>query len=129
MAKSVDEVISKIAFAFNRVFKDFKGLYLFGIHTDGELHEGEDIELAALFDIEDKSKREQIWPIVGKIETELDVCIDLYPYTEESFKKDEEIYEEVMEEGIFYNNKGERGTCSKHPLIMVLEKLKEYKRI
>ena len=41
MAKSVDEVISKIAFAFNRVFKDFKGLYLFGIHTDGELHEGE----------------------------------------------------------------------------------------
>ena len=101
MAKSVDEVISKIAFAFNRVFKDFKGLYLFGIHT-------EDIELAALFDIEDKSKREQIWPIVGKIETELDVCIDLYPYTEESFKKDEEIYEEVMEEGIFYNNKGER---------------------
>lgn len=108
MAKSVDEVISKITFAFNRVFKDFKGLYLFGIHTDGELHEGEDIELAALFDIEDKSKREQIWPIVGKIETELDVCIDLYPYTEESFKKDEEIYEEVMEEGIFYNNKGER---------------------
>ena len=108
MAKSVDEVISKIAFAFNRVFKDFKGLYLFGIHTDGELHEGEDIELAALFDIEDKSKREQIWPIIVKIETELDVCIDLYPYTEESFKKDEEIYEEVMEEGIFYNNKGER---------------------
>lgn len=108
MAKSVDEVISKIAFAFNRVFKDFKGLYLFGIHTDGELHEGEDIEFAALFDIEDKSKREQIWPIIGKIETELDVCIDLYPYTEESFKKDEEIYEEVMEEGIFYNNKGER---------------------
>lgn len=108
MAKSVDEVISKIAFAFNRVFKDFKGLYLFGIHTDGELHEGEDIELAALFDIEDKSKREQIWPIIGKIETELDVCIDLYPYTEKSFKKDEEIYEEVMEEGIFYNNKGER---------------------
>ena len=110
MAKSVDEVISKIAFAFNRVFKDFKGLYLFGIHTDGELHEGEDIEIAALFDIEDKSKREQIWPIVGKIETELDVCIDLYPYTEASFKKDEEIYEEVMEEGIFYNNKGERVT-------------------
>ena len=108
MAKSVDEVISKIAFAFNRVFKDFKGLYLFGIHTDGKLHEGEDIELAALFDIEDKSKREQIWPIVGKIETELEVCIDLYTYTEESFKKDEEIYEEVMEEGIFYNNKGER---------------------
>ena len=107
MSNSVDQVIAKIAFAFNRIFNDFKGIYLFGVHTDGKLHEDEDIELAAIFDIEDKSKREQIWPIIGKIETEMDVCIDLYPYTEESFKKDEEIYNEVMEEGIFYNNKGQ----------------------
>ena len=108
MTNSVDEVIAKITFAFNRVFNDFKGLYLFGVHTDGKLHPDEDIEIAAIFDIEDKSKREQIWPIIGKIETEMDVCIDLYPYTPESFKQDEEIYDEVMAEGIFYNNKGQR---------------------
>ena len=111
MSNSVDQVIAKIAFAFNHIFNDFKGIYLFGVHTDGKLHEDEDIELAAIFDIEDKSKREQIWPIIGKIETEMDVCIDLYPYTEESFKKDEEIYNEVMEEGIFYNNKGQRAAA------------------
>ena len=111
MSNSVDQVIAKIAFAFNRIFNDFKGIYLFGVHTDGKLHEDEDIELAAIFDIEDKSKREQIWPIIGKIETEMDVCIDLYPYTEESFKQDEEIYDEVMEEGIFYNNKGQRAAA------------------
>ena len=108
MANSVDEVIVKLSIAFNRIFNDFKGMYLFGIHTDGRIHEGEDIELAAIFDIEDKSKREQIWPIIGKIETDMDVCIDLYPYTPESFKQDEEIYNEVMAEGIFYNSKGER---------------------
>lgn len=68
----------------------------------------EDIELVALFDIEDKSKREQIWPIIGKVETDLGVCIDLYPYTEEQFKADEDIYNEVMEEGIFYNKLGIR---------------------
>lgn len=107
MANTVDDVIAKLSIAFNRVFNDFKGMYLFGIHTDGKMHEGEDIELVALFDIEDKSKREQIWPIIGKIETEMDVCIDLYPYTPEAFKKDEEIYKEVMSEGIFYNNKGQ----------------------
>lgn len=105
-AKSVDEVIFKLAKAFNRIFNDFKGMYLFGIHTDGKMHEDEDIELAAIFDIEDKSKREQIWPIIGKIETELGVCIDLYPFTEKSFKEDEEIHQQVMEEGIFYNSKG-----------------------
>ena len=86
-----------------------KACNLFGTFLDGKMHEGEDIELVAIFDIEDKSKREQIWPIIGKIETELDVCIDLYPYTPEAFKQDEEIYEEVMAEGVFYNSKGQRG--------------------
>mgnify|MGYP005752373473 FL=1 len=107
-ANSVDEVILKLSKAFNRIFNDFKGMYLFGTFLDGQMHEGEDIELAAIFDIEDKSKREQIWPIVGKVETELDVCIDLYPYTEATFKQDEEIYDEVMSEGVFYNSKGQR---------------------
>lgn len=102
----VDEVILRLSKAFNRLFNDFKGMYLFGIFLDGKMHDGEDIELAAIFDVEDKSKREQIWPIIGKIETELDVCIDLYPYTPESFKQDEEIYDEVMAEGVFYDNKG-----------------------
>ena len=84
-------------------------MYLFGTFLDGKMHDGEDIELVAIFGTEDKSKREQIWPIIGKIETELDVCIDLYPYTPDSFKQDEEIYEEVMAEGVFYNSKGQRG--------------------
>ena len=106
---SVDELILKLCKVFNRIFNDFKGMYLFGTFLDGKMHEGEDIELVAIFDIEDKSKREQIWPIIGKIETELDVCIDLYPYTPEAFKQDEEIYEEVMAEGVFYNSKGQRG--------------------
>ncbi len=103
---TLDEIIVKLCTRFNRVFDDFKGMYAFGECVKGKLDD--DVELVALFDVEDKSKREQIWPIVGKIETEYDICIDLYPYTDESFKKDEYIYDQVMEEGIFYNNKGER---------------------
>lgn len=105
---SVDEVILKICKGFNGIFNDFEGMYLFGTFLDGKMHDGEDIELVAIFGTEDKSKREQIWPIIGKIETELDVCIDLYPYTPDSFKQDEEIYEEVMAEGVFYDSKGQR---------------------
>lgn len=104
----LDEVVLKLCAGFNRVFNDFKGIYAFGECVKGEIDD--DIELVALFNTDDKAKREQIWPIVGKIETEYDVCIDLYPYTDESFKKDEYIYDEVMEEGIFYNSKGEK-TC------------------
>ncbi len=101
---NLDEIILKLCTAFNRLFNDFKGIYAFGECIKGEIDD--DIELVALFDVEDKAKREQIWPIVGKIETEYDVCIDLYPYTDETFKKDEYIYDEVMEEGIFYDRKG-----------------------
>lgn len=106
MSKKLEEVIKKLSNSFRKNFEDYKGLYLFGTYLDGEEHEDEDIEIVAIFEIEDKSKREQIWPIVGKIETELDVCIDLYPYTKKSFEADEDIYEEVMTEGIFYNPLG-----------------------
>ena len=76
MANSVDTVIIRLSKEFNKTFDDFKGIYLFGVHLDGKMHSDEDIELVALFDIEDKSKREQIWPIIGKVETDLGVCID-----------------------------------------------------
>jgi hypothetical protein len=100
----IDKVVLKLTQSFNRVFNDFKGIYVFGECVHGNCDD--DIELVALFEHEDKAKREQIWPMVGKIETEYDVCIDLYPYTDESFKQDEFVYEQVMKEGIFYNNKG-----------------------
>lgn len=106
MTSPVHKVIEVLTSALRKKFSDFKGLYLFGQFLDGKNHEGEDIEIVAIFDTEDKSKREEIWPIIGKIETDLDVCIDLYPYTMDDFKKDEELYNEVMEEGIFYDALG-----------------------
>ena len=54
MKNTVDEVIFKLSKGFNQVFDDFKGMYLFGASTDGEIHPDEDIELAAIFEIEDK---------------------------------------------------------------------------
>ena len=73
---------------------------------DGKNHVDEDIELVAIFDNEDKAKREEIWKIIGKIETDMDVCIDLYPYTIEDFKKDEELYNKVMKTGMFFDTLG-----------------------
>ena len=100
---TVEEVIKNLISRLNEKFDDFKGIYLFGQFLDGQDHEGEDIEMVAIFDVEDKSKREEIWPIVGKIETEMNVCIDLYPYTPEEFREDTDLYDIVQEEGVFYN--------------------------
>ena len=101
-----EDVIKSLCDSFRKNFKDFKGIYLFGIFLDGKEHDGEDIELVAIFEQEDKSKREDIWRIIGKLESEMDVCIDLYPYTPDEFKNDEELYNEVLEEGIFYDTFG-----------------------
>ena len=106
MSNKVHEVIKLLSGAFRRRFNDYKGLYLFGAYVDGQEHEDEDIEIVALFDTTDKAKRENIWPVIGKIETELDVSLDVYPYTDEEFKNDDVLYDEVISEGIFYNPLG-----------------------
>ena len=106
MTSPVHDVIKNVTSVLRKNFNDFKGLYLFGQFLDGKNHEGEDIELVAIFETEDKSKREAIWPLIGKIETEMNVCIDLYPYTMKDFKKDEDLYDVVMDEGIFFDALG-----------------------
>lgn len=106
MSEIIHDVIKLLSGAFRKKYSDFKGLYLFGASIDGKYHEDEDIEIVALFETQDKTKREEIWPIIGKIETELNVSIDLYPYTNEEFKNDEFLYDEVINEGIFYNPLG-----------------------
>ena len=102
MQKQVEDTINLLITAFKNQFDDFHGLYLYGLFTDGKNHKDEDIEIIAIFDIENKFKRELIWPIVGKIETDLDVFIDLNPITMEELKKDEELYDEVINRGIFF---------------------------
>lgn len=107
MKSPVYEIIKILTISFRQKYDDFKGIYLFGQFLDGKNHEGEDIEIVALFEKQDKLKREEIWQIIGKIETEKNVFIDLYPYTDEEFKKDEDLYEEVMTNGLFFNTQGE----------------------
>jgi len=106
MQKKVEEAINLLITALNKHFDDFHGLYLHGIFTDGNPHKDEDIEMVAIFDIEDKYKREIIWPIVGKIETTLDVFIDLHPITMAELKKDEDFYDDVVNHGIFFDARG-----------------------
>lgn len=107
MQKQVEDAINLLTKAFKKQFDDFQGLYLYGIFTDGKSHKDEDIELVAIFDVEDKYKREIIWPIVGRVETELDVFIDLNPTTMADLKKDEELYAEIMKKGIFFDASGQ----------------------
>jgi len=106
MTNKVDDIVFQIAKQFNRIFTDVKGFYVFGSSVDGQLHEDDDLEIAVIFEVEDKSKREQIWPIIGKIESQFNAAIELYPYTTETLKNDEEIYNEILNSAISYNSMG-----------------------
>lgn len=108
MQKQVQDAIDLLIKAFREHFDDFQGLYLHGLFVDGKNHKDEDIELVAIFSVENKYKRELIWPIVGKIETDLDVFIDLHPITMAELEKDEEFYDEVVNNGIFFDAQGVR---------------------
>lgn len=102
MIKFVEDAIKLLSEEFSSRFDDFHGLYLYGAFKDGRNHKDEDVELVAIFDSEDKQKREIIWPIVGRIETDLDIFIDLHPVTMDDLKKDTDFYDEVVNRGIFY---------------------------
>ena len=108
MNSSAFDAIKLLSSSFRRKFDDFEGIYLFGLFTDGREHVDEDIEVVALFGSQSKEKREEIWRIVGKVETDMNVCLDLYPYTQDDFKQDEEVYDEVMKSGIFFDKLGIR---------------------
>ncbi|HNW25237.1 MAG TPA: hypothetical protein PLG15_05065 [Candidatus Gastranaerophilaceae bacterium] len=107
MHEKVEKAVNLLIAEFSKRFDDFHGIYLYGLFLDGNFHEEEDIELVAVFDSEDKAKRELIWPIVGKVETELDVFIDLNPTTMAELEKDEELYEDVVKNGLFFNPLGQ----------------------
>lgn len=105
MQKEVQETINLLINALKENFGDFRGLYLYGSFADGTNEEDDDMEIVAIFDVENKGKREIIWPIVGKIETDTGFYIDLHPVTMEEFQKDEEFYAEVTNNGIFFGGK------------------------
>lgn len=104
MSNKIDDVIVELIKDLKKEYTDFKGIYLFGLFLDGKMHENEDIELVAIFDNEKtKEQRENIWKIIGKIEEDFDVFIDLHPLTVKELKKEEELFEEISEEGVFFN--------------------------
>ncbi len=102
MKDKIEKIITTLNTELSKIFDDFQGIYLAGIYTDYEEHEDEDITLVGIINAEDKDKREHIWRIIGKAETDFDACLDFYPMTKEELENDEEFFEDVVINGIFY---------------------------
>ena len=101
---SVDDIVIDILHKIKEEFSDFKGIYIFGLFSDGKIHEDEDLELAAIFDTSpSKSERELIWRLVGETEEMFDIYIDLHPLTISELQHDKEFCDEILNTGIYFN--------------------------
>jgi len=95
----VIEILNK---KLKQAFIDFKGCYLYGSQISGNASEESDIDIVAVFDSVNRNKRMDIWGIIGKIEAESDVFIDLHPMTAEELERNPVYYNQVVNNGIFY---------------------------
>ena len=78
-------------------------VYVFGSFARGELREDSDIDLVALFGSKlPREKRMNLWKVIGEIEAELGVTLDLHPMTLVELKQNPIYYKEVVDKGIYY---------------------------
>ncbi|MEI8388489.1 MAG: nucleotidyltransferase domain-containing protein [bacterium] len=97
------QVVEYLNTKLKETFTDFKGAYLYGSRVSGSATDESDIDIVAVFDEISRNKRMDIWGIVGRLEAELDVFIDLHPMTIKELERNPIYYNQVVNNGIFYD--------------------------
>lgn len=101
--KKIDIIISKLNSSIKNLFSDFNGVYLYGSYATNSPNSDSDIDLVALFNSDlSREKRMNLWSLVGKMETEMDITLDIHPMTMIELKKNPIYYEQVVDKGIYY---------------------------
>lgn len=101
--KKIDIIISKLNSSIKNLFSDFSGVYLYGSYATNSSNSDSDIDLVALFNSDlSREKRMDLWSLVGKMETEMNITLDLHPMTMIELKKNPIYYEQVVDKGIYY---------------------------
>ena len=101
--EKVDKIISKLNKSIKNLFSDFSGVYLYGSCATNSSNENSDIDIVALFNSDlPREKRMDLWTLIGQIEAEMDITLDLHPMTIVELKKNPIYYEQVVGKGIYY---------------------------
>lgn len=88
------------------MYSDFSGVYLYGSYANNTAVSDSDIDLIAIFaNSVERTRRMDLWDIVGKLEAEYDVIFDIHPMTLSELEKNSVYYNQVVNKGIFYGAK------------------------
>jgi len=98
-----DFIINHINNSLKKVFSNYKGLYFYGSRNNGTERGDSDLDLVMITNEKIGRKEEfDIYITLGELEYELGVFIDMPIYSEEEFKNQFYMYDEVIETGKFY---------------------------
>lgn len=101
--KKIDKIILKLNKSIKDLFSDFNGVYLYGSYATGCANKESDVDLVALFNSDlPREERMNLWSLIGKLEAEMDITLDLHPMTMIELKKNPIYYEQVVDKGIYY---------------------------
>lgn len=97
------QVIEKVNDTIKTTYKNFNGIYLYGSCANRKNNENSDIDIVAIFDKSlNREQRLNLWSLLGKIEADYGVVLDLHPMSEAELKQNPIYYNQVVNKGIFY---------------------------
>lgn len=100
---NIDELLVKLNKKIKDLFIDFKGVYLYGSYAGHCAKKNSDVDIVAIFGNElTRKERMDLWGIIGKLEAEMDVVLDLHPTTMAELKQNPIYYNQVVNKGIYY---------------------------
>ncbi len=101
--KNIDKIILRLNKSIKSLFSDFNGIYLYGSYATDNANKESDIDVVALFKTDlTREKRMDLWSLVGALEAEMNVTLDLHPMTIIELKRNPIYYEQVVDKGIYY---------------------------
>ncbi len=99
----IDKIIKKLNKKIKNLFNNFNGVYLYGSYAAKSARTDSDIDIVALFDNKlTREERMDLWGIVGELEAEMDIVLDMHPMTLSELKQNPVYYMQVVDKGIYY---------------------------
>ena len=101
--KNVGRIINSLNETIKGAYDNFEGLYLYGSYARNNNTQDSDIDVVALFDMTlNREQRLSLWNLIGKIEIDFGVVLDLHPMSKDELENNPIYYNQVVNKGIFY---------------------------
>ncbi|MBR1425623.1 nucleotidyltransferase domain-containing protein [bacterium] len=99
----INKIINNLNQVIKKTYSGFNGIYLYGSYASKKNQSGSDIDVVALFETPlSREQRLNLWSLIGKIEVDFGIVLDLHPMSTAELKQNPIYYNQVVNKGMFY---------------------------